>query len=84
MAFTIATLYRGDACETYVAVIQGGLSEADEQRIANRMDLRLEDGEALDWIGFCGVELQDPKADRMLFVNATQGDMRIYSGEDVQ
>lgn len=81
MKLTIATLYRGDLCETYVAALEGDTTEEDEALIAESMRLRMEDGDALDWIGFCGVELQDPKGDGLLFSSATQGDMRYWTAE---
>lgn len=80
MSYTIATLYRGDLCETYVALFEGSLTEAQEQEIAYRLDLKSEDGDDLDWVGFCSAELQDPT--EAVFYNSTQGDLRVYAASD--
>ena len=79
-SYTIATLYRGDSCETYIALFEGGMSEQDEERIADQMQLRTEEGEALDWVGFCGVEVQHKRSEKLLFLSSTQGDLRLYTG----
>lgn len=78
--YTIATLYRGDLCETYVALFEGDLTAEDEFRMAEQMDLEREDDGALDWIGFCGVDVQDKDAEELIFMSSTQGDMRVYDG----
>ena len=82
---TVATLYRGESCETYVAVLEGDLTYEQERAIAHSLDLATEDGEVLDMIGFTSMEvlpLPDSSATPPNFtlINAFPEPHRLWTG----
>jgi hypothetical protein len=80
---TVITLYRGRTADTYVAVYDGELSADQEREIAYALDLALEDGEALDTLGFQTVETEaiSPVMPAFILLNAYP-DERTWTGEE--
>lgn len=80
MIVTVVTLYRGQSCETYVAAIEGETTWEQERKIAQGLNLKTEDGEALDSVGFSLVDVRPGTASFLTFFNAFPEPYRTWTG----